>query len=96
MTVTKERLTEVEKDSEVLKERIVRKEGFSRRYNLKFNGIREVKNENKQDCKRVIRTILFQLDVNIPHKAIESASRIGQKSTETHKPRSILVKLFHL
>lgn len=96
LTETKERLSDVEKDNEILKERIVRMEGFNRRYNLKFNGIREVKNENKQDCKRVIRNILFQSGLNIPHKAIESATRIGQKSTEAHKPRSILVKLFHL
>ena len=93
---TKQRLIQVEQDNAMLQEKVVRMEGFSRRYNLKFNGIREVKYENKQDCKGTIRNILMQSGLNIPHKAIESAHRVGQKSTEPHRPRSILVKLFHL
>lgn len=93
---TKHRLTQVEHDNKMLQEKVIRMEGFSRRYNLKFNGIREAKYENKQDCKRTIRNILMQSGLNIPHKAIESAHRVGHKSTEQHRPRSILVKLFHL
>lgn len=56
---TKDMLSEVVRDNSILKDRLIRLEGFSRRYNLKFNGIREMKNESKQDCKRTIRNILM-------------------------------------
>ena len=54
----KKELESERKDKLVLKERLFKLEGFSRRYNLKFQGIQEWANESKLDCKRQILDVL--------------------------------------
>lgn len=94
---TKVQLATEKKETQELKERLIRLESFGRRHNLRFIGIREQMNETKQDCKRHILNILHQTGYEIPPKAIESAHRVGPRNSQKNsRPRYILVKLFHL
>ena len=47
---------------EVVKDNLIKLEGFSRRYNIKFFGIRENYYETRFDCKRVILQVHIELD----------------------------------
>ena len=84
---------EVLKENKHLKEKLVKLECFSRRSNLKFYGYREQKGESKVDCKRAILNILRGSGIQLHHKAIESAHRIGPYIPKVNRP--IIVEFFH-
>ena len=82
------------REMEEVKDNLVKLEGYSRRHNLKFFGIRENNYETKFDCKRIILQVLLNSNIRLHPKAIETAHRVGPK--QHYKERPITVKFFHL
>ena len=76
---TKKELCKEKQDTLILKERLLKLEGSSRRYNLRFYGITENSYETKFDCKREVLHMLQHAGIIIPPKRIENAHRVGPK-----------------
>ena len=94
---TKKQLAKEHQVNLLLKERLLKLDGFSRRYNLRFYGIQESNHESKFDCKRQILYMLQPAGIVIPQKGIENAHRVGPKKMHKNgKPRMIIAKFFHL
>ena len=97
LTQTRKELCKEKQDTLILKERLLKLEGFSRRYNLRFYGITENSYETKFDCKREVLHMLQHAGIVIPPKGIENAHRVGPKrANKNSKPRMIIAKFFHL
>ena len=91
----KKELFFTKKELQIVKNDLVKLEGYSRKDNLKFYGINESPYETKFDCKRTILQILEDSNISLPRMALESAHRIGPKYQHQRKPRPIIVKFFH-
>jgi ribA/ribD-fused uncharacterized protein len=80
--------------NKLLKEEITKLEAYSKRDNLKFDGVQETKNEN---CEEVIKKIL-ELKLQISDASLRikivRCHRLGQYNEKTDRPRTIIVK-FH-
>ena len=93
IVVLRQDLSSIQQDNITLREEIVRLQGYNRKDNLNFLGLRELPYENQRDCKRLVLNLLLQANIKLHPKAIEIAHRTGRKME--NRPRPMLVKVFH-
>jgi hypothetical protein len=73
-----------------LEKRVIRNESHSRRLNLKFLNVKEIKGEN---LKGELINIFSHIGFVLPPRTIERAHRIG--AVNKNNPRPVIVKFFH-
>ena len=76
-----------------LEEKVIACEGMSRRYNLRFLNVKGYVSANgKEDCEDIIARICHDQGINLAHRDIECAHKIGFAGKSD---RPILVRFHH-
>ena len=93
----KRQLMSEQNERKLLQEKLTKMETFSRRANLRFEGVQEHTREGPLDCKKTILNILSHSGLNLNPIAIVRAHRLGPhpKTPNQGRARPIIVKFFH-
>ena len=86
----KESVSQLERENQLLRQKLDDTEQHSRRSSLRVFGISEEPNENTENC--VINVFKEKMGVTIKPEAVDRCHRIGRKNDVNKGPRPILVK----